>query len=94
MNVNASVHMGSKDAIKKTHACKARFFPLSNSCVSNCTRALEEVRKKTLSNVKSSELQPVSPFPKQSPLAGGPPSFDRICKEETTRGNWDACLGE
>lgn len=48
----------------------------------------------TLSNVKSSELQPVSLFPKQSLLAGGPPSFDRICTDEIKHRNWDTCPGE
>lgn len=60
------------------------FFPwLSYSLFQTVHLPLKE-NEKPLSNVKSSELQPVSLFPKQSLLAGGPPSFDRICGEETT----------
>lgn len=65
------------------------FFPwLSHNLFQTVHPPLKE-NEKPLSNVKSSELQPVSLFPKQSLLAGGPPSFDRICGEETTQRNWD-----
>ena len=46
---------------------------------------LKENGKKTLSNVKRSEKQPVSRFPKQFLLTGGPPSFDRILQRRDKR---------
>lgn len=43
-----------------------------------------------LSSVKSSEMWPVY-FPQQLLLAGGPPSFDAICREEAKQRNLNVC---